>query len=754
MKAWDGFKGEEWRNEINVGMFVQDNYAPYSGDDDFLKNSTSKTLKLKEKIDRLMSKYDKIGYPMDNKIVSNITSHKAGYVDKELEIITGLQTDEAFKLAFMPHGGLRTAEQCLIENGYEIDEATHDFFVKNVVTVNDGIFHAYTEDIRNARHSHIVSGLPDSYARGRIIGKYDRLALYGAKILIAEKQKDLEAIKIEDDILIQLREEVWKQIEALKDLIELGDYYDLDLRRPAETAKEAVQWTYMAYLASIKQVNGAASSFGRIPIFLDIYIERDIKRGAITEDEAQELIDQLVLKLRMVKFARTKAYNELYASNPTFITTTIAGMGSDGRHRVTKTDYRFLHCLDTLGNSPEPNLTVLWDKELPETFKRYCMKMSIKHSSIQYEGDAVMKKEGYGDMQCISCCVSPLNPEADVYKGESHNLQYFGARVNVLKALLGAFNGGKDDLQKELQVFHAEPIVSEYLEYEEVIKKFDSALDWLVNTYVDAMNIIHRQTDLYNYESMMMAFLPTKVKANMGFGICGFSNVVDSLSAIKYARVKTIRDEDGYIYDYEVEGEYPRYGENDDRADDIAVEVLQRFKEKLSGHYLYKNAEATVSILTITSNIAYSKQCGNSPVHRGPVFNDKGELIREPEYFSPGANPSNKAKGNFLDNLSSLAKIPFHYANDGISLTIQGSPKMFGKTKHEQVTNLTNILDAYFEKGGQHINLNILDKKEVLEKLRAGIPVVLRISGYCLNTKDLNNEQKMELSRRIFHEAL
>lgn len=754
MEAWKGFSGQKWKDEISVGSFIQENYEPYSGDETFLASSTKRTQALKEKMASLEDEFSQSTYPMDTKIVSNVTSHQAGFVDQDLEVIVGLQTDEPFKLAFMPHGGLRTAEQCLKENGYEVDPQTHDFFVKNVTTVNEGIFRAYTKDIKKARHSHIVSGLPDSYARGRIIGKYDRLALYGAERLIVEKQKDLDEIKVTDEKSIQLREEIWKQIEAFKELVELGKRYDLDLSRPAESAYEAVQWTYMAYLASIKQVNGAASSFGRIPIFLDIYIERDLKNGVITEEEAQELIEQLVLKLRMVKFARTNGYNELYASNPTFITTSMGGIGNDGRHRVTKTDYRFLHCLDTLGNSPEPNLTVLWDKELPTSFKDYCMKMSIKHSSIQYEGDSVMKEEGYGDMQCISCCVSPLNPEADVTKGESHNLQYFGARVNILKALLGAINGGRDDLHKELQVFDGEAITSEYLAYDEVMEKFDKALDWLTDTYVDAMNIIHRQTDIYNYESMMMAFLPTKVRANMGFGICGFANLVDSLSAVKYAKVKTIRDESGYVYDYETTGNFPRYGENDDRADDIAINVLRLFKEKLASHKLYKGAEATVSILTITSNVAYSKQCGNSPVHRGPVFNEEGEMIQEPEYFSPGANPSNKSTGNFLENLSSLSKIPFAYANDGISLTIQGAPKIFGKTEPERVNNLVDILDAYFVQGGQHINLNILDKEEVIRKLENGTPIILRISGYCLNTKDLNYEQRIELSKRVFHEAL
>ncbi|ENK2084799.1 formate C-acetyltransferase [Listeria monocytogenes] len=755
-KAWDGFKGTAWQESISVGKFVQDNYTPYDGDESFLEKSTPRTTKLNEKINKLVEEMDAKGgvLDMDNAIVSNVASHKAGYVDQENEVIVGLQTDKPFKLAFMPNGGLRTAEQCLTDNGYSIDQELHDFYVKNRSTANDGIFRAYTDDIKRARHSHIVSGLPDAYSRGRIIGLYQKPALYGVDRLIAEKQQDLKKIAISSDENIRLREEIWLQIKALKDLIVLGNEYGLELGRPAENATEAVQWTYMGYLASIKQANGAASSFGRIPIFLDIYIQRDLEKGIITEFDAQELIEQLTLKLRMVRFARTDGYNELYASNPTFVTTSMAGMGADGRHRVTKTDYRFLHCLDNLGNSAEPNLTVLWDARLPESFKEYCMKMSVKHSSIQYENDKLMQEEGYGDMQCISCCVSPLNPEADKDKGETHNLQYFGARVNVLKCLLGAINGGKDDLHKN-QVFDVvEPITTEYLEYEEVLEKFDKSMDWLTDTYVDAMNIIHFMTDKYNYESMQMAFLPSKVTANMGFGICGFANVVDSLSAIKHAKVKTIRDEDGFVYDYEVEGDFPRYGENDDRADDIAVMVLKMFKDKLDSHKLYKDSEATVSVLTITSNVAYSKQCGNSPVHKGPVFDENGKIVKEPEFFSPGANPSNKAKGGFLDNLASLSKLPFHYANDGISLTIQGAPKMFGKTTEEQHHNLVGILDGYFTKGGQHINLNVLNHDEVIEKIKAGIPVILRISGYCLNTKDLNEEQKMELCQRMFHEKL
>ena len=749
-KEWCGFKGTEWKEKINVGKFVQDNYTPYDGDSSFLKNANKNTLRLKEKIDLLVEKYDEVGYPMDTNIISSITSHKAGYIDKNLEKIVGLQTDEPFKLAFMPNGGLRTAEQCLIENGYKPDEEIHNFYVNNRFTVNDGIFHAYTDDIRKARNSHHISGLPDSYSRGRLIGKYDRLAVYGADLLIKEKQEDLKNIKEITDDSIRLREEVWMQIKALKELIELGNSYGLELSRPASNGLEATQWTYVAFLASIKQVNGAASSFGRIPILLDIYFERDLKNGTFTEEEIQDIIDQLVLKLRMVKFARTNGYNELYASNPTFITTSLAGYGNDGRHRVTKTDYRFIHSLDNLGNSPEPNLTVLWHEDLPKEFKDYCMEMSLKHSSIQYEGVETMAKQGYGDMSCISCCVSPLNPEADVTNGESHNLQYFGARVNLLKALLGSINGGYDDLYKDKKVFDIEPITDEILNYKKVLNNFDKALDWLTDTYVDAMNIIHYMTDKYNYESMQMAFLPTKVKANMGFGICGFANVVDSLSAIKYATVKPIRDDSGYIYDYETIGEYPKYGEDDDRADNIAINVLKMFKEKLDSHKLYKNSEATVSLLTITSNIAYSKQTGNSPVHKGAVLNEKGKLTKDPDFFPPGANPSSKANSSILKVYNSLSKIPFEYANDGISLTIQINPRALGKEKETQLENMSNILDGYFNKGGQHCNLNLIDYETFKNKLESGEAFVFRVSGYALNSKDISDEFKRELLQRMF----
>ena len=582
---------------------------------------------------------------------------------------------------------------------------------------------------------------------------YARLALYGADYLMEEKVADWNAITEIDEESIRLREEINLQYQALQQVVRLGDLYGVDVRKPAMNTKEAIQWTNIAFMAVCRVINGAATSLGRVPIVLDIYAERDLARGTFTEAEIQEFVDDFVLKLRTVKFARTKAFDEIYSGDPTFLTTSMAGMGNDGRHRVTKMDYRFLNTLDNIGNSPEPNLTVLWSDKLPYSFRHYCMAMSHKHSSIQYEGVTTMAKDGYGEMSCISCCVSPLDPESE---DQRHNIQYFGARVNVLKALLSSWNNGYDDVHKDYKVFDGvEPNTSEVFDYDQVVKNFEIALDWLTDTYVDAMNIIHFMTDKYNYEAVQMAFLPTHLRANMGFGICGFANTVDSLSAIKYAQVKPIRDEDGFIHDYEVTGDFPRYGEDDDRVDDIAKWLMEAFFTRLNKHKLYKNAEATVSILTITSNVAYSKQTGNSPVHRGVFLNEDGSVnTTKVEFFPPGANPTSKARGGWLQNLNTLSKLNFKHANDGISLTTQVSPKALGKTFDEQVNNLVTILDGYFEQGGQHVNLNVMDLNDVYEKIMAGEDVIVRISGYCVNTKYLTKEQKTELTQRVFHEVL
>ena len=751
-KAWEGFKGNAWKEATSVAKFVQDNYTPYDGDKDFLEEATERTLHIKHIMDSTRAEYEKTRFPMDTRPTS-IADIPAGYIDKENELIYGIQNDELFKLNFMPKGGLRTAETALKEHGFEPDPIVHDFYSKNVTTVNDGIFKAYTQDIRRARHSHLISGLPDAYSRGRIIGVYARLALYGAEYLKAEKNKDWQAITSTDDESIRLKEEIFKQYEALDEIIRLGDLYGVDVRRPAFDTKEAIQWTNIAFMAACRVINGAATSIGRLPIVLDVFAERDLARGTYTEKEIQEFVDDFVIKLRTVKFARQKAFDEIYSGDPTFITISMGGMGNDGRHRVTKMDYRFLHTLDNIGNAPEPNLTVLWTDRLPYNFRHYCMEMSHKHSSIQYEGVTTMAKDGYGEMSCISCCVSPLDPENE----ECHaNIQYFGARINVLKALLTGLNGGYDDVHRDYKVFDVtEPITSEYLDFDEVLDNFDKALEWTTKNYVDALNIIHYMTDKYNYEAAQMALLPSKIGINMGFGICGFANLVDSLCAIKYAKVKTIRDENGYIYDYEVEGDFPRYGEDDPRSNEMAEWLLETYYHKLSKHKLYKNARATVSILTITSNVAYSKQTGNSPVHKGIYLNEDGSVnYSKVEFFSPGANPSNKAKGGWLQNLNSLSKLDFKYANDGISLTTQVAPKALGKTYEEQVDNLVSILDGYFEKGGQHVNLNVMQLEDVYEKIMSGEDVIVRISGYCVNVKYLTLEQKTELTQRVFHEIL
>ena len=751
-EAWAGFKGTDWKEKVSISRFVKDNHKNYDGDESFLAGPTERSLRIKNIIESTKDRYEASQFPMDTDRAASIADIPAGYIDKENELIYGLQNSELFRLSFMPKGGARMAETALKEHGYTPDPLMHEIYTKHVTTVNDGIFRAYTSNIRKARHAHTVTGLPDAYSRGRIIGVYARLALYGADFLMKEKFADWNAIKEINEETIRLREEINMQYQALGEVAKLGDLYGVDVRKPAKNVKEAIQWTNIAFMAACRVINGAATSLGRVPIVLDIFAERDLARGTFTESEIQEFVDDFVLKLRTVKFARTKEYDALYSGDPTFITTSMAGVGNDGKHRVTKMDYRFLNTLDNVGNSPEPNLTVLWASELPYAFKRYCMSMSHKHSSIQYEGVKTMAEDGYGEMSCISCCVSPLDPENEEGR---HNIQYFGARVNVLKALLTGINGGYDDVHRDYKVFDIDPIKSDVLNFDEVKANFEKSLDWLTDTYVDALNIIHYMTDKYNYEAVQMAFLPTKQRANMGFGICGFANTVDTLSAIKYATVKPIRDENGYIYDYETIGDFPRYGEDDDRADDIAKWLMAEYHNRLASHQLHKDAEATVSLLTITSNVAYSKQTGNSPVHRGVFLNEDGTSnISEVEFFSPGANPSNKAKGGWLQNLRTLEKLEFKHANDGISLTTQVSPKALGKTRDEQVDNLVDVLDGYFEDGGQHVNLNVMDLADVKDKILNGEDVIVRISGYCVNTKYLTKEQKHELTHRVFHEVL
>lgn len=750
-KAWAGFKGSDWKDEISVTKFVQANYHPYDGDKSFLSGPTERTKRVTKLFYDTRSKYEKEGFPYDTKPTS-ISEIGPGYISKDDDIIYGLQNDELFKLNFMPKGGIRMAESALRENGYTPDPAVHELYTKHVTTVNDAIFRAYTENIRKARHAHSITGLPDAYSRGRIIGVYTRLALYGADKLKEEKKKDWDAITEINEESIRLKEELSLQYQALDEVIKLGDLYGVDVRRPAYDVKEAIQWTSIAFFAVCRVINGAATSLGRVPIVLDIYAERDLANGTYTEEQIQEFVDDFVLKLRSVKFARTKAYDELYSGDPTFITTSMAGFGSDGRHRVTKMDYRFLNTLDNMGNAPEPNLTVLWDKRLPKAFRHYCMEMSYKHSTIQYEGSETMQEGGYApDMSCISCCVSPVDPEGE----NGRNYQYFGARINVLKGFLTGLNGGYDDVHRDYKVFDIDPITSEYLDFDEVKANFEKTLDWLTDTYVDALNIIHYMTDKYNYEAVQMAFLPSHAKPQFGFGICGFANVVDSLSAIKYGQVKTIRDENGFIYDYETTGDFPRWGDDDPRSNELAQWLLEAYTTRLEKHRLYKNADTAVSLLTITSNVAYSKQTGNSPVHRGVFLNEDGSVnTSKLEFFPPGANPTSKAIGGWLQNLNALSNLDFRYARDGISLTTQVSPKALGKTHDEQVKNLVTIVDGYFDKGGQHMNLNVMDLKDVYDKIISGEDVCVRISGYAVNTKYLTDEQRRELTQRVFHEVL
>ena len=757
-KAWEGFKGTDWKEKASVSRFVQANYTPYDGDESFLAGPTERSLKIKKIVDETKAGYEAEGrFPMDTRPTS-IADIDAGYISKEDELIYGIQNDELFKLNFMPKGGIRMAETALKEHGYEPDPAVHEIFTKYVTTVNDGIFRAYTSNIRRARHAHTVTGLPDAYSRGRIIGVYARLALYGADYLMQEKVNDWNAIKEIDEETIRLREEVNLQYQALQEVVKLGDLYGVDVRRPAFDTKEAIQWTNIAFMAVCRVINGAATSLGRVPIVLDIYAERDLARGTFTESEIQEFVDDFVMKLRTVKFARTKAYDQLYSGDPTFITTSMAGMGADGRHRVTKMDFRFLNTLDNIGNSPEPNLTVLWTDKLPYSFRRYCMHMSHKHSSIQYEGVTTMAKDGYGEMSCISCCVSPLDPENEEQR---HNIQYFGARVNVLKALLTGLNGGYDDVHKDYKVFDIDPIRDEVLDFDTVKANFEKSLDWLTDTYVDALNIIHYMTDKYNYEAVQMAFLPTKQRANMGFGICGFANTVDTLSAIKYATVKPIRDEDGYIYDYETIGEYPRWGEDDPRSNELAEWLIEAYTTRLRSHKLYKDAEATVSLLTITSNVAYSKQTGNSPVHKGVYLNEDGSVnLSKLEFFSPGANPAYGAEKNgLLASLNSVAKVPYEYALDGISNTQTISPSALGHTEDEQKKQLVNVLDGYFSQGAHHLNVNVFG----IDKLKDAMAhpekpeyanFTIRVSGYAVKFIDLTREQQLDVIARTCHDHM
>lgn len=739
---WEGFKLGKWQEEVDVRDFIIKNFTPYTGDESFLEGPTESTKQLWDQVMELSKKEREAGGVLDadTKVVSTITSHDPGYLNKDLEQIVGFQTDKPFKRSLMPFGGIRMAKQALEAYGFELDKEIEHIFTDWRKTHNQGVFDAYTPEMRAARHAGVITGLPDAYGRGRIIGDYRRVALYGVDFLIEQKQNELNYIgdRTMTDDVIREREEYSEQIRALKELKQMALAYGYDISKPATNAKEAIQWLYFAYLAAIKEQNGAAMSLGRTSTFLDIYIERDIKNGTLTEKEAQELIDHFIMKLRLVKFARTPEYNELYSGDPTWVTESIGGIALDGRPMVTKTSYRYLHTLDNLGPAPEPNLTILWSTKLPENFKKYAAKMSIKSSAIQYENDDMMR-EIYGDDYGIACCVSAMRI--------GKQMQFFGARVNVAKALLYAINGGVDERIKTQVGPKFEPITSEYLDYDEVMDKFDTMLDWLCELYVNTLNVIHYMHDKYSYERLEMALHDREILRTMACGIAGLSVCADSLSAIKYAKVKTIRDENGLAVDYEIEGDFPKYGNNDDRVDQIAVWIVKEVMRKIRKHHTYRNAVPTQSVLTITSNVVYGKKTGNTP---------DGREAGKP--FAPGANPMHgrDTKGA-LASLTSVAKLPYEDALDGISNTFTITPKALGREDESQVSNLVGMLDGYMTKRGHHINVNVLNRDTLLDAMdhpEEYPQLTIRVSGYAVNFIKLTREQQIDVINRTFHESM
>ena len=741
MNEWNGFKGKKWKNEVNVKQFILDNYTEYKGDESFLEGPTSKTKRLNDKYNEMSKiEIEKGIYDVDTKTVSGINAYKPGYLIKKDEVIVGFQTDKPLKRIVNPFGGMRMVKQALDAYGYKLDPSVEEYF-KYRKTHNDGVFSAYTTDIRKARHAGLLTGLPDAYGRGRIIGDYRRIALYGIEVLIKEKQNDL--LKLEKyeltESMIRLREEVSEQIKALKEISDMAKSYGFDILKPAKNAKEAVQWLYFGYLAAIKENNGAAMSLGRTSTFLDIYFERDLKNSTLTEKEAQEIIDQFIMKLRMARHLRTPEYNELFAGDPTWVTESIAGMSEDGRSLVTKTSYRYLHTLYNLGSAPEPNLTVLWSQNLPENFKKYCCKVSIKTDAIQYESDELMRPI-HGSDYAIACCVSAMTV--------GKQMQFFGARCNLAKTLLYAINGGVDEIKKELVVSGLEKITDEYLDYKTVRKAYSIAMKKVAKTYVDAMNIIHFMHDKYAYESGQMALHDTMLDRLMAFGVAGFSVAIDSLSAIKYAKVKPIRDEDGIAVHFEIEGDFPKYGNDDDRVDNLGKELLEEFYADLCSYKLYKNAKHTLSVLTITSNVMYGKKTGSTPDGR-----KKGQA------FAPGANPMHgRDSSGALASLNSVAKMPYtNCCEDGISNTFSIVPSALGHTKEEQVENLVNVLDGYFEKGAHHLNVNVLNREMLIDAMNnpGKYPTLtIRVSGYAVLFDKLSRAHQEEVISRTFHERL
>ena len=744
---WDGFEGRRWKEGVNVRDFIQNNYTPYEGDESFLEGATEATDKLWGRLQELQKEERKKGgvLDMETEVVSSLTAYGPGYIDeglKDLEQVVGLQTDKPLKRAFMPYGGIKMAEQSCRMYGYEPSEKLHEIFTKYHKTHNDAVFDIYTPEMKRARHSHILTGLPDTYGRGRIVGDYRRVALYGIDFLIESKKKDFakterHGMRRKD---FQIREEIAEQIRALNGMKEMAQIYGFDISVPAKNAKEAVQWLYFGYLAAIKTQNGAAMSVGRISTFLDIYIERDIKAGILTESEAQELIDHMTMKFRMVKFARIESYNQLFSGDPVWATLEVGGIGIDGRSQVTKTDYRFLHTLENMGPSPEPNLTVLYSSRLPENFKKYAAHISVETSSIQYENDDVMRPI-WGDDYSICCCVSATETGKEI--------QFFGARANLAKCLLYAINGGVDEKNKDQVGPKYRPITSEYLDYEEVMEKYDAMMDWLAKLYVETLNMIHYMHDKYYYEAAELALIDTEVRRTFATGIAGFSHVVDSLSAIKYAKVKTIRDEDGLVVDFETTGDFPKYGNDDERADEIAVWLLETFMRKLEKVHTYRDSEATTSILTITSNVVYGKATGAMP---------DGRKAWTP--LSPGANPSYGAETNgLLASLNSVAKLPYEDALDGISNTQTMNPDALGHSPEERVENLTHVLDGYFDQGAHHLNVNVFGKEKLIDAMEHPekeeyANFTIRVSGYAVKFIDLTKEQQMDVISRTWHESL
>ena len=746
-KEWDGFEGKIWKEEINTRDFIQKNYTPYDGDESFLAGPTDATNQLWGELQKLQKeeRANNGVLDMETEVVSSLTAYGPGYIKeelKDLEKIVGLQTDKPLKRAFMPYGGIKMAEQACTTYGYTPNPKFNKIFNEYHKTHNAAVFDAYTPEMKKARHSHIVTGLPDTYGRGRIVGDYRRVALYGIDFLIEQKQKDKANCgcgTMTDDV-IRLREEIAEQIKALQGMKEMAQIYGYDISRPAKDAKEAVQWLYFGYLAAIKTQNGAAMSVGRISTFLDIYIERDLKKGILTETEAQELIDHMTMKFRMVKFARIPSYNQLFSGDPVWATLEVAGIGMDGRSMVTKNDFRFLHTLENMGPSPEPNLTVLYSSDLPETFKKYASDISIRTSSIQYENDDVMKPV-WGDDYSICCCVSATQTGKE--------MQFFGARANLAKALLYAINGGVDEKEFNQVGPAYKPITSEYLDYDEVMESYDRMLDWLAGLYVNILNLIQYMHDKYYYEAAEMALIDTDVRRTFATGIAGFSHVIDSLSAIKYAKVKTVRNEDGIVVGFETEGDFPRYGNDDERADEIGVWLLGTFLDKIKKYHTYRDSEPTTSILTITSNVVYGKATGMMP---------DGRKAFTP--FAPGASPSYGAEQNgLLASLNSVAKLPYHWALDGISNTQTINPDALGHNEDERKNNLVQVLDGYFDQGAHHLNVNVfgVDKlKDAMEHPEKPeyANFTIRVSGYAVKFIDLTREQQLDVIARTCHDHM